>query len=141
MGLGFKDLSMGGGFNIVDDLQTRAGASSLFSFYVSDDDDSEGTFGGYRAEKLASDIVWAPVKVESWWQVAIDDITFNNEPKGLCGGACQVAVDTGTSMLAGPSELVDKLTNMLNIKGDCSNFNSLPKLGFKLGGKVLNLAP
>merc|ERR1719469_1681543 len=93
---------MGQGFNIVDDLATEGsiGGSSQFSFFVSDSDDSELTFGGYRPERLASDIVWAPVKVESWWQVAIDDIAFNNQPKNLCDGACQVAVDTGTSMLA-----------------------------------------
>jgi len=138
MGLGFKDLSMGEGFNIVDDL--RSGASQ-FSFFVSDDDDSEVTFGGYRPERLASEIVWAPVKVESWWQVAIDDITFNNAPKGLCNGACQVAVDTGTSMLAGPSDLVDKLSSMVNAKDDCSNFNELPNLGFQIGDTVLNLRP
>eukprot|EP00928_Gymnodinium_smaydae_P006222 TRINITY_DN1217_c0_g1_i1.p1 TRINITY_DN1217_c0_g1~~TRINITY_DN1217_c0_g1_i1.p1 ORF type:complete len:825 (-),score=209.87 TRINITY_DN1217_c0_g1_i1:285-2759(-) len=142
MGLGFKDLSMGDGFNIVDDLSTRAnvpGGSSQFSFYVTDGDDSEVTFGGYRPERLASEIVWAPVKVESWWQVAIDDITFNNQPKNLCDGKCQVAVDTGTSMLAGPTELVDKLNNMVNAKDDCSNFNELPNLGFQIGDTVLNL--
>eukprot|EP00928_Gymnodinium_smaydae_P006227 TRINITY_DN1217_c0_g1_i7.p1 TRINITY_DN1217_c0_g1~~TRINITY_DN1217_c0_g1_i7.p1 ORF type:complete len:556 (-),score=113.19 TRINITY_DN1217_c0_g1_i7:266-1933(-) len=144
MGLGFKDLSMGDGFNIVDDLSTRAnvpGGSSQFSFYVTDGDDSEVTFGGYRPERLASEIVWAPVKVESWWQVAIDDITFNNQPKNLCDGKCQVAVDTGTSMLAGPTELVDKLNNMVNAKDDCSNFNELPNLGFQIGDTVLNLQP
>jgi len=144
MGLGFKDLSMGEGFNIVDDLSARAnlpGGSHQFSFFVSDKDDSEVTFGGYRPERLASDIVWAPVKVESWWQVAIDDITFNNVPKNLCDGQCQVAVDTGTSMLAGPSDLVDKLSNMVNAKEDCSNFHELPNLGFQIGDMVLNLKP
>jgi len=69
------------------------------------------------------------------------DITFNNEPKNLCDGKCRVAVDTGTSMLAGPSDLVDKLTNMLGAKEDCSNFDSLPRLGFQLGDKVLNMMP
>jgi len=144
MGLGFKDLSMGSGFNIVDDLCEKGsipGGASQFSFYVTDGDDSEVTFGGYRPELLASDIVWAPVKVQSWWQVAIDDITFNNQPKSLCDGQCQVAVDTGTSMLAGPSDLVDKLTSMVNAKDDCSNFNELPNLGFQLGDMVLNLKP
>jgi len=122
---------MGKGFNIVDDLyaggQLPAGQ---ISFYLTDDGDSEVTFGGYKSEYLASDILWARVDLESYWQVSIDDITFDNKPKNLCGGGCNVAVDTGTSMLAGPSELVDKLTNMLGAKEDCSNFNSLPKLGF-----------
>jgi hypothetical protein len=30
---------------------------------------------------------------------------------------------------------------MVNAKSDCSNFDSLPKLGFQLGDKVLNLMP
>jgi len=144
MGMGFKDLSMGDGFNIVDDLMEKssiAGGARQFSFYVTDGDDSEVTFGGYRPELLASDIVWAPVELQSWWQVAMDDITFNNKPKNLCDGHCKVAVDTGTSMLAGPSHLVHKLTRMVNAKDDCSNFNELPTLGFKLGNTVLNLKP
>jgi hypothetical protein len=142
MGLGFKDLSMGAGFNIVDDLQAKGNLpGGQFSFYLTDGGESEVTFGGYRPEYLASDIVYAPVKVESWWQVGMDDICFNNVPQKLCDGDCEVAVDTGTSMLAGPSDLVDKLSNKMNVKEDCSNFNDLPNLGFQLGNKVLNLKP
>jgi len=142
MGLGFKDLSMGAGFNIVDDLQAKGNLpGGQFSFYLTDGGDSEVTFGGYRPEYLASDIVYAPVKVESWWQVGMDDICFNNIPQKLCDGDCEVAVDTGTSMLAGPSDLVDKLSNKVNVKDDCSNFNELPNLGFQMGNKVLNLKP
>merc|ERR1719487_921040 len=142
MGLGFKDLSMGQGFNIVDDLYAKGQLpGGQITFYLTDDGDSEVTFGGYKSEYMASDIVWAPVKKESYWQVSIDDITFDNTPKGLCPDGCEVAVDTGTSMLAGPSDLVDKLSNMLGAKEDCSNYNSLPKLGFQIGDRVLNLKP
>merc|ERR1719272_2783468 len=142
MGLGFKDLSMGKGFNIIDDFYAGGQLpGGQISFYLTDGGDSEVTFGGYKSEYLASDILWARVDLESYWQVSIDDITFDNQPKKLCGGGCNVAVDTGTSMLAGPSDLVDKLTNMLHAKEDCSNFNSLPKLGFVIGDKVLNLKP
>jgi len=142
MGLGFKDLSMGKGFNIIDDFYAGGQLpGGQISFYLTDGGDSEVTFGGYKSEYLASDILWARVDLESYWQVSIDDITFDNQPKKLCGGGCNVAVDTGTSMLAGPSDLVDKLTSMLDAKQDCSNFNSLPKLGFQIGDKVLNLKP
>jgi len=142
MGMGFNDLSMGKGFNIPDDLNDSGQLpQGQFSFYLTDDGSSEITFGGYKAESLASDIVWAPVTIQSYWQVKVEDITFNNKPTGLCDGACQVAVDTGTSMLAGPSDLVDKLSSKIGASSDCSNFNTLPKLGFKLGDKVLNLDP
>merc|ERR1719443_158963 len=66
---------------------------------------------------------------------------MNNAETGLCPGGCQVAVDTGTSMLAGPSALVEKLTAKLGAKDDCSNFDKLPAIGFKVKNKVLNLAP
>jgi len=142
LGLGFKDLSMGEHFNILDDLNA-AGMLPMgtFAVYLTDDHNSEITFGGYRPEQVASDIVWAKVVRESYWQVGVDDITFNNEKTGLCPHGCQVAVDTGTSMLAGPSDLVEKLTDKLAAKDDCSNFDQLPSIGFKVGNKVLNLAP
>jgi len=142
MGMGFNDLSMGKGFNIVDDLNDSGQLpQGQFSVFLVDEGESEITFGGYRSEVLASDIVWAPVSRQSYWQVKIEDITFDNTPTGLCEGSCQVAVDTGTSMLAGPSDLVDKLNDKLAAKEDCTNFGSLPQLGFQIGDRVLNLDP
>lgn len=142
LGLGFKDLSMGEHFNILDDLNANSQLPmGTFAVYLTDDTSSEITFGGYRADKVASDIVWAKVVHESYWQVGVDDITFNNVQTKLCKGGCQVAVDTGTSMLAGPSDLVDKLTDKLDAKDDCSNFNDLPTIGFKVKNKILNLFP
>jgi hypothetical protein len=142
MGMGFNDLSMGKGFNIVDDLNDSGQLpQGQFSVFLVDEGESEIVFGGYRSEVVASDIVWAPVSRQSYWQVKIEDITFDNKPTGLCGESCQVAVDTGTSMLAGPSDLVDKLNDKLGAKEDCTNFASLPQLGFQIGDKVLNLDP
>jgi len=141
LGLGFKDLSMGEHFNILDDLSAKGQLPmGTFAVYLTDDQNSEITFGGYRADQLASDVVWAKVVGSNYWQVVVDDITFDNSPTGLCKN-CQVAVDTGTSMLAGPSDVVRQLTERLNAKDDCSNFGSLPDIGFKIGSKVLNLNP
>jgi len=142
LGLGFKDLSMGNNFNIVDDFVDNGQMpSGQFSVFLDDDGESSITFGGMRPELLASPIVWAPVKHPSYWQIGIDDITFNNNPTGLCQDGCQVAVDTGTSMLAGPSDLVDSLAQKIDLKEDCSNIHTLPNLGFQIGDKVLNLTP
>mmetsp|Transcript_1096 Transcript_1096/g.2024 ORF Transcript_1096/g.2024 Transcript_1096/m.2024 type:complete len:554 (+) Transcript_1096:84-1745(+) len=143
LGLGFKDLSMGSHFNIIDDL-TDSGQlpQGMFTVFLTDDGNSEITFGGYRPESLASDVVWAPVTRESYWQVGVEDITFDGVKTGLCGpNGCQVAVDTGTSMLAGPTNLVDKLSNGIGAREDCSNFASLPNVGFKIGSNILNLSP
>jgi hypothetical protein len=143
LGLGFSDLSMGNGFNIVEDLKNSGTLpKNQFSLYLSDDGDSEITFGGYKSEYLLSQVQWATVDHQSYWQVAIDDVTFDNVPTGLCGASgCQVAVDTGTSLLAGPTEIMEALDEKLGVKSDCSNMGSLPMLGFSLNGQVLNLRP
>jgi len=141
MGLGFKDLSMGDGFNMVDDIVAQHSLpENKFSVYLTDEGGSEINFGGYKRSQAASDVFWVPVNKQSYWQIAIDDVTFDNSKTGLCSG-CQVAVDTGTSLLAGPSDVVENLGARLNVKDDCSNFASLPYLGFAVGNKVLNLKP
>merc|ERR1719440_247915 len=142
MGLGFKDLSMGPGFNMVDDVVSQHSLpSNKFTVYLRDHDEgSEISFGGYKRSQAASEVFWAPVTRQSYWQIGIDDVTFNNAKTGLCS-SCQVAVDTGTSLLAGPSDVVEQLGAKLNLKEDCSNFDTLPLLGFAIGDKVLNLMP
>merc|ERR1719440_1156225 len=141
MGLGFKDLSMGNGFNMVDDVVAQHSLpENKFSVYLTDEGGSEINFGGFKKSQAASDVFWVPVNKQSYWQIAIDDVTFDNSKTGLCSG-CQVAVDTGTSLLAGPSDVVENLGARLNVKDDCSNFASLPLLGFAVGNRVLNMKP
>jgi len=110
--------------------------------FLSDEGESEISFGGYKSDQILSQVLWAPVNKQSYWQVAIDDVTFDNAPTGLCGAeGCQVAVDTGTSLLAGPTEIMEALDEKLDVKSDCSNFDQLPMLGFSINGQVLNLRP
>merc|ERR1719379_1414113 len=58
----------------------------------------------------------------------------------LCSD-CQVAVDTGTSQLAGPTDVISRLATHLDVKSDCSNYHNLPDLGFVVGEHILNLKP
>eukprot|EP00401_Gymnodinium_catenatum_P028421 CAMPEP_0117592910 /NCGR_PEP_ID=MMETSP0784-20121206/72332_1 /TAXON_ID=39447 /ORGANISM="" /LENGTH=449 /DNA_ID=CAMNT_0005394759 /DNA_START=58 /DNA_END=1407 /DNA_ORIENTATION=- len=144
LGLGLIGMSQGPDFNFMDRLRHgKVLRHALFSVFLSDSDseDSEVTFGEYRTERMASEIVWVDVARDSgYWEVQMKDITFNNEPQDLCID-CYVAVDTGTSELAGPSVVIDKLTTLLNVEEDCSNFHQLPKLGFVVGAHILNLKP
>jgi len=90
---------------------------------------------------MASSLFWVPVEGTSgYWEVRIEDITFNEKRQELCQD-CRVAVDTGTSMLAGPSILMAKLKKRLGVQSNCSNYDSLPKLGFIIGHHILSLSP
>jgi hypothetical protein len=144
LGLALPEMSQGPDFSLMDHLvRGKHLKRDLFSVFLSDSEAeaSEITFGDIKQDRMASDMFWQPVSRNSgYWQVQIKDIAINNKPQNLCND-CQVAVDTGTSQLAGPTEVINDLSSRLNVKSDCSNYDDLPHLGFVMGDHILNLKP
>jgi saccharopepsin len=144
LGLALPEMSQGPAFSLMDHfVHSKALKQPLFSVFLSDSDleNSEITFGAVKDEHAVTPMFWQPVTKESgYWQVQIEDITINNKKQSLCND-CQVAVDTGTSQLAGPTDVINDLSNRLNVKSDCSNYKSLPDLGFVIGENIMNLKP
>jgi len=146
LGLSLEQMSQGLHFNTMERLKaTERLHQTVFSVFLSNADSdvevSEVTFGSVKTSHMASDLHWAPVSRDTgYWEVKVTDITLDNRPEGMCTD-CYVAVDTGTSCLAGPSLLIQQLAMRLNVESDCSNFDSLPNLGFLIGGQILNLEP
>jgi len=144
LGLALPSMAQSQTFSMMSRLTSgEALRQPLFSVFLSDSDSetSEITFGEVKEEHMASELFWVPVTGTSgYWEVRIEDITLDGKAQNLCSD-CRVAVDTGTSQLAGPTDLITALSRALNVKTDCSNFNSLPKLGFIIGGRILSLDP
>jgi len=145
LGLALPEMAQGPGFSLMARMANDASLQSpMFSVFLSNDDSevSEVTFGEVKHDHLASKLFWVPVsrKDTGYWEVRIEDITLSNNPMGVCED-CRVAVDTGTSMLAGPTDVITKLKDAVALNEDCSNYDNLPKLGFVIGGHILNLDP
>jgi len=144
LGLARTSMAQGNAFCMMERFkQAHSLHQSLFSVFLSDSslEVSEITFGGYKEDHMASELFWVPVQQSSgYWELQINDITFDGEPMQLCEN-CKVAVDTGTSMLAGPGNVITKLRSKLGVARDCSNYDSLPKLGFIVEGRILDLSP
>lgn len=123
-------------------LKDKKLAEPIFSVFLSSSDEevSEVSFGVVKTEHRASELFWAPVSREEtgYWEVSIEDITIGSARTGICAG-CHAAVDTGTSVLAGPSDVIGALEERLAVARDCSNRAGLPTLGFAVGGRVLSL--
>lgn len=145
LGLGLPQLAEAQDFSYMDML-VRKGVlkHNLFSVFFAkgDQEQSEILFGDMREERMKTPLVWAPVTNPAFWQVSMRDLAFGDEPLGFCGSSgCQVALDTGTSLLAGPSRLIRKLVEKLHLNLDCSNYDELPNLGFLLDEVSLHLTP
>mmetsp|Transcript_39557 Transcript_39557/g.86398 ORF Transcript_39557/g.86398 Transcript_39557/m.86398 type:complete len:426 (+) Transcript_39557:65-1342(+) len=145
LGLSLPQMAEGPSFAMMDQLAASGSLKeNLFGvFFGNDGEESDITFGGISEDRMDTELFWVPVTQPGYWQVQMEDVAIANERQGFCKGEhrCQVAVDTGTSLLAGPSEMVLALEESLAVKSDCSNLADLPDLGFIIADHALNLSP
>jgi len=144
LGLALDSMAQSPDFSLVSRLvRSNLLAEPVFSVFLSDSDmeTSEVTFGQVKSEHKASELFWVPVtRSTGYWEVQIEDIALDSKPQQLCKD-CHVAVDTGTSQLAGPSDIISQLEEKLDVEQGCANYDALPKLGFIIGEHILNLDP
>lgn len=108
--------------------------------------DSELTLGGTNPARYdASQIVWADILLPSYYVVGSESIYVNGKKVHTCLlDYCPSVIDTGTSVLALTPQVGDPLLKAIGkVNEDCSNYDTLPTIGFSLGGvtggKVLSL--
>merc|ERR1719223_2117235 len=98
---------------------------------------------------MDSPLKWVNVSEAGYWQFQFSDFTIDGKLMGLCSkyGArqCQGVLDTGSSLMMGPKDVVDSLTTLLTFGDDtrtnCTDDRVFPKLGFVIGGEVLEMEP
>nr|BAE91900.1 Proteinase A [Ogataea minuta] len=116
-----------------------------FAFYLGDTAKSEAdggvaTFGGVDETKYDGKITWLPVRRKAYWEVKFDGIALGDEYATLDGYGA--AIDTGTSLIALPSQLAEILNSQIGAEKswsgqytiDCEKRASLPDLTFNFDG-------
>lgn len=145
LGLGLTKLSEAPAFNILDCMvRDKAIRTGIFSVFLGagSDEESEILFGSYRPEHMIGSLFWVPVMDTGFWQVRLDAVTLGDHHlKGAADNNASVLLDTGTSLLAGPPDVVNSLLDQLGVASNCSNFASLPDIAFVIAGHELKLSP
>jgi len=94
--------------------------NNYFSFYLTDQTEkihSQIVFGQPSKEFYLGDLNWHNVSEESYWQIGMNDILVDNHRLNLCeNDKCKLVIDTGTSIITGPSEDLSKLLDLIDLK-------------------------
>lgn len=86
----------------------------------------------------------APVIGKIHWAVSMTSFGAAGHESADChrGQGCAAIVDSGTSLIAGPSKALEAIKKQIGpVKMDCSNMHELPNLVFQLGNAQLALPP
>ncbi|XP_069326191.1 pepsin A [Eulemur rufifrons] len=144
LGLAYPSISSSGATPVFDNLWDQGLVSQdLFSVYLSSDDDSGSVviFGGIDSSYYSGELKWVPVSYEGYWQITVDSITMDGETIA-CSDSCQAIVDTGTSLLTGPTSAISNIQSDIGASEDsdgllvvsCSSVDSLPDIVFTING-------
>jgi hypothetical protein len=119
--------------------------SPQFGFYLgnSDSDSGELILGGYDKDKFTGDLDWVNLSAATYWQINLggftaDGTSFVSQTKAI--------IDSGTSLLTGPSDIVKQVANKIGAREIISgeymvhcNYGSLPNFDFTIDGNVYTL--
>jgi cathepsin D len=123
---------------------------NIFSFYLASNSSTGSTLvlGGTDSQYYTGEFTYAPVAKAAallpYWLVSASDIKVGGASIKACNFllGCDMVVDTGTSILAGPVNAVNKLIEPIgNVSADCSNVHTLPTITISLAGHDYDLGP
>mmetsp|Transcript_4081 Transcript_4081/g.11468 ORF Transcript_4081/g.11468 Transcript_4081/m.11468 type:complete len:487 (-) Transcript_4081:35-1495(-) len=119
LGLGLSSLSLAPECNFFLQMvkQGLLAEASFAIFFGRHEEQSEMVLGGHVEERMESPLVWVPVTMPELghWQVKVDHIRIGNLTLPFCeDGTCRALFDSGTSILAVPSDILGVLEGELD---------------------------
>jgi len=124
-------------------LEGKPVGERIFSLYLSPATaDSHGggelSFGGYREDRMLSELVWVPLSNNNSWRVLVDDIEVGGKSLGLCSHkACEASIDTGASLIMAPGNMLWAMLAKLNIDDACTRTSG--PIAFTIQGQRMEL--
>ncbi|KAL4785707.1 aspartic peptidase domain-containing protein [Aspergillus varians] len=152
LGLGFDTISVNKivppFYNLIDQGLID---EPVFAFYLGDanteGDSSVATFGGIDEDHYEGELIKIPLRRKAYWEVDLDAIALGDQVAELENTG--VILDTGTSLIALPSNLAEMINSEIGAKKgftgqysvECDKRDSLPDLTFTLTGHNFTIGP
>ncbi|XP_032872413.1 cathepsin E-like [Amblyraja radiata] len=147
LGMGYQSLSAEGATTVLHNMISQQVISEpLFSVYltrsaVDGESGSEIIFGGVDPSHYQGSINWVPVTHQAYWQIEIQRVTVNGQVVA-CSEGCPAIIDTGTSLLVGPTNAITNIQQAVGATPgsygqysiNCNDLSSMPDVVFTING-------
>ncbi|XP_039029453.1 aspartic proteinase-like isoform X2 [Hibiscus syriacus] len=122
LGLGFEEISVGNTTPVwYNMLKQGVVREDVFSFWLNRDPSAtyggEIVFGGVDPTHYKGKHTYVPITHKGYWQFEMGDFLIGNHSTGVCVGRCAAIVDSGTSLLAGPTAVVTEINHAIGAEG------------------------
>lgn len=122
LGLGFQEISVGNYPPIWYNMAKQGLIENeVFSFWLNrDTDDMNGgeiVFGGVDSKHYKGDHTYVSVSHKGYWQFEMGDFLIDGQSTGFCSGGCSAIVDSGTSLLTGPTTIIAQVNHAIGAEG------------------------
>ncbi|XP_002971198.2 aspartic proteinase A2 [Selaginella moellendorffii] len=122
MGLGFQAIAQARvvpiWYHIVEQQLVK---EPVFSFWLNrdatDGNGGELVLGGVDPKHFKGKHNYAPITREGYWEIRMGDVLIDGHGTGMCSKGCAAIVDSGTSLLAGPSAIIAEINHAIGASG------------------------
>lgn len=134
LGMAFSTISVDGlpTYNDVDDQTNKA-----FTFHLNTN--PVNSFIEWPSDVKEFDFQWHPVIEQRYWSLKLNSVA--NGDRKIDASKYMGVIDSGTSLLVGPADLVKDLTKGITVNNDCSGIDNLPNLTFTIDNTDYVLEP
>ncbi|KAK2851322.1 hypothetical protein Q5P01_007598 [Channa striata] len=149
LGLAFQSIASDNVVPVFNNMISQGLVSQpMFSVYLSGNSaqGSEVVFGGVDSNHYTGQITWIPLTSATYWQIKMDSVSINGQTVA-CSGGCQAIIDTGTSLIVGPTSDISNINSWVGASTDqygdasvnCQNIQSMPEVTFTLNGNAFTI--
>lgn len=144
LGLSYPSMSAYGVTPVFDNIIDKSLLkNNIMTFYYSVNESVDGqiTVGYIDQTKYSGDIKYYPVIDKFYWTIGMTDVKYNGKSLGLCPGGCKAVIDTGTTLITGPSADLRELLEAIPVQDNCSGYSAAGELTFVFGKEEYSLRP
>jgi len=122
------------------DINTLSSDNKSFSMYLTvNPAESYMIIPGWDTDKTLKTVNKHKVIEQKYWALNLTGMGRGSTALPVDG--YKAVIDSGTSLLVGPSEIINELIKDITVNGDCSNLNEMPAVYFTIDSYKYVLTP